>query len=540
MGKTENDAEAASDAETRSACAEEIPHDHLYKVTGLSSTKLEKLAEESEPEAADFEAAISATGYGKFNILLMLSAFPAFWSSVSVTSSVSYIFTRAKCDMQLSLLNMGTITAITYGGMISSALLWGFLSDTLGRRRIMIWGFFCSGLVELTAALSQNFSMLLVTRFLAGFLFNGPFAVLLSYIAELHRTELRARVILYTSLFYTIAHSTLPLLAWAVLTKAWEFKIYGKFVIHAWNVFLVTTALMPMLSCLAFAALPESPKFLMSRGRNEEAMAVFKRMYSENTGNPPDQYPVRKLFAEKTVELARGVAALRGGVRQMAPMVRAPHGLWLLLMCLILIGLMFGSNTLRLWFPQLVAMIGAEDGGSLCTAIAPVNIHPVVPEEVETCKPIETNMMTYLQSVVVGTGSVLSYGIGGLLVNCCGKKLVAGVCIVACAAVVIVLPLLGSGSSAVVGLVTTALALTSLADASLSSIMVDLFPTSMRVMALATFLMSGRMGTIIGTVAFPALLSFGCFPPFIVISTILLTCAAACVLIPNTNMKKLE
>lgn len=57
--------------------------------------------------------------------------------------------------------------------------------------------------------------------------FNGPFAVLISYIAELHRTELRARVILLTSLFYTIANTTLPLLAWAMLTHTWDFYLFG-------------------------------------------------------------------------------------------------------------------------------------------------------------------------------------------------------------------------------------------------------------------------------------------------------------------------
>lgn len=59
--------------------------------------------------------------------------------------------------------------------------------------------------------------------------FNGPFAVLISYIAELHRTELRARVILLTSLFYTIASVTLPLLAWAFLTQDWKFHIAVNF-----------------------------------------------------------------------------------------------------------------------------------------------------------------------------------------------------------------------------------------------------------------------------------------------------------------------
>ncbi|KPJ06069.1 Synaptic vesicle glycoprotein 2A [Papilio machaon] len=351
------------------AAMEEIPHDHLFKVTGLSSTNLEKMAQEP---AADFEAAIAATGYGGFNIALLLCTLPAFWSAVSVTSSVSYIFTRAQCDMNLSLLDMGTVNAITYGGMISSALLWGFLSDTLGRRQILAWGFFCSGLFEIAAAMSQNFTMLLITRFASGFLFNGPFAVLISYIAELHRTELRARVILLTSLFYTIANTTLPLLAWAMLTQTWDFYLFnGTFVIHSWNLFLLATALMPLLTGLAFLCLPESPKFLMSRGRNAEALEVFRTIYKMNTGKSKDQFPVTRLVEERSQEQGRGVAALRGGAAQLAPLFRPPHAPWLLLMCAIHMGCMFGSNTIRLWYPQLAAMIGSEENGSLCSALAP-------------------------------------------------------------------------------------------------------------------------------------------------------------------------
>ncbi|XP_013190386.2 synaptic vesicle glycoprotein 2C-like [Amyelois transitella] len=527
-----------SDVEAESQ-KEQIPHEHLFKVTGLSSSNLEKLAQDvAAATPADFETAIAATGYGRFNICLMLCTLPAFWSAVSVTSNVSYIFTRARCDMQLSLLDMGTVNAITYGGMISSAMIWGFLSDTLGRRRIMVWGFFFSGILEFCVSISQNFIMLLLTRFASGFLFNGPFAVLISYLAELHRTELRARVILLTSLFYTIANTTLPLLAWAILTKEWHFYIFGNsFVIHAWNLFLMATALVPLLTGLAFLCLPESPKFLMSRGRNEEALEVFKRIYTMNTGKPKSDFPVAVLVEEKSEQQARGVAALRGGWAQLAPLFRAPHVKWLVLLCTIHIGCMFGSNTLRLWYPQLAAMIGSNSNESLCAAIAP---EATAPPDDESCQPIQTDMLTYLQSAIVGAGSVLTYGIGGVLVNRCGKKLVAGFSSVLSAVTIVMLPFLGTGAFTVVALVTTALALSSLCGASLSSITVDLFPTSLRVMALATFLMCGRVGTIMGTVAFPALMQYGCLPPFITIAAVLGTIGLACSIIPNTNLKKLE
>lgn len=37
---------------------------------------------------------------------------------------------------------------------------------------------------------------------------------------------------------------------------------------------------------------PESPKFLMTMGRNEEALKVFRKVYAMNTGNDPDTFPV--------------------------------------------------------------------------------------------------------------------------------------------------------------------------------------------------------------------------------------------------------
>lgn len=73
----------------------------------------------------------------------------------------------------------------------------------------------------------------------------------------------------------------------------------------------------------------------------------------------------------------------------------------------------FSSNTLRLWYPQLAAMIGSDGTVSLCSAIAP----PPTDVVDEVCTPIETDMLTYLQSTIVGAGSVLTYGIGGALVN---------------------------------------------------------------------------------------------------------------------------
>lgn len=58
-------------------------------------------------------------------------------------------------------------------------------------------------------------------------------------------------------------------------------------------------------------------------------------------------------------------------------------------------------------------MIGSEGNETLCSAIAPT---PIPAEEV-VCTPIQTDMLTYLQSAIVGSGSILTYGLGGALIN---------------------------------------------------------------------------------------------------------------------------
>lgn len=67
-------------------------------------------------EPADFETAIAATGYGKFNFLLLLVALPCCMCTVFETTTISYVLPSAECDLHLSLVDKGTLNAVTYGG----------------------------------------------------------------------------------------------------------------------------------------------------------------------------------------------------------------------------------------------------------------------------------------------------------------------------------------------------------------------------------------------------------------------------------------
>lgn len=141
----------------------------------------------------------------------------------------------------------------------------------------------------------------------------GPFAVLMSYISEFHGLKHRSRVMMYTGIFFSLASIILPLLAWIIIPNpAWKIKFVayslGKFLrtefehinlnfkflveLRTWQSFLLVCSLPSIISGLLVAfLLPESPKFLMSRGRNHAAMEIFIKIHRMNYG-PNVEYPV--------------------------------------------------------------------------------------------------------------------------------------------------------------------------------------------------------------------------------------------------------
>lgn len=74
------------------------------------------IAKRNENDPADFETAIAATGYGRFNYYLLLVSLAASFSSSFATTTMSYILPAAQCDLSLSLVDKGMLNACTYVG----------------------------------------------------------------------------------------------------------------------------------------------------------------------------------------------------------------------------------------------------------------------------------------------------------------------------------------------------------------------------------------------------------------------------------------
>lgn len=79
--------------------------------------------------------------------------------------------------------------------------------------------------------------------------------------------------------------------AWGIipLTNHYTFSIFRY---SSWNLFLTLCSFPSFLLALWLTRFPESPKFLLECGEFDEALDCLKQIYTENTGEPGEAYPV--------------------------------------------------------------------------------------------------------------------------------------------------------------------------------------------------------------------------------------------------------
>ncbi|CAG9823281.1 unnamed protein product [Phaedon cochleariae] len=503
-----------------------------------------------DAEPADFERAISASGYGRFNVALYILSAAAGWPTVFETTAMSYVFPAAECHLRLTLDHKGWLNAITYAGMISSAFIWGYLCDALGRKKLLIIGLLLDGLFFLMAATSQNFQLLMISKFLGGFIINGPFAALTAYLSEFHCARDRGRVQMILGTIFSMGNLILPVLAVFILPLKINLQI-GELVFHSWNVYLMVMALPALASGAAFMFLPESPKFLMAIRDNENALKVFRRVYSINTGLPEEEYPIRYLLNEteknfefEDVRVVRSKKqALKEGMSNFKPMFSTPYFSKIMLVFLIQFMIMMSLNTLRLWLPQIYKAMydhqfENDTDASLCEMLE------IFQPNNETlnftnCQVSPDNIQVYTNSMIVAATSIVGYIMAGTLINSIGKKTLLSILGLVSGSVAMTM-YFSRNIVSTIALSAMFVTFGSIGINVILAVVVDIIPTSLRAMTVSLTMMFGRLGAALGNMIFPFLLESGCAPPFFSVGSVMLGCAFLAHYLPDTDMKALR
>jgi len=104
---------------------------------------------------------------------------------------------------------------------------------------------------------------------------------------------------------FLLNHSSIEIvyftgLGWAILPQPWEIDSpWGP--LRSWRLLTILAAVPSLLSGVCLFTLPESPKFLLAAGKPDEALRVLKKVYTTNTGESEQSYPVG--YSEDTKRL---------------------------------------------------------------------------------------------------------------------------------------------------------------------------------------------------------------------------------------------
>ncbi|MDE1947446.1 MAG: MFS transporter [Burkholderiales bacterium] len=190
---------------------------------------------------------------------------------------------------------VGVLIAAGYLGQVIGALFFGSLAERHGRVPGVSLAVGLMSAMSIACALSGSFMMLFATRFIQGIGVGGEVPIAAAYINELSQAKGRGRFfILYELIF------PLGLLAAAQV---------GSFVVprFGWEYMFLVGGLPGLLILLFIARLPESPRWLISKGRFDEAEKIIRSIESSTAKRSLDQTKDRSEITIRIENLAGGL-----------------------------------------------------------------------------------------------------------------------------------------------------------------------------------------------------------------------------------------
>jgi MFS family permease len=183
---------------------------------------------------------------------------------------------KSQSGLGLSDVQLGLSSSFYLGGAVVGALVFGFLADHYGRRRLFVWTlplYICS-----TAAtgLSWNLSSFTICRVLTGAGIGGEYAAVNSAVDELIPARIRGRTDLWINATFWLGIILGSGLSVILLAPSCLGQSLG------WRVAFFSGVPIGVLALILRRYIPESPRWLISQGRHDEAESVLGQAESHS------------------------------------------------------------------------------------------------------------------------------------------------------------------------------------------------------------------------------------------------------------------
>ena len=209
--------------------------------------------------------------------------------------TIGIVLTVIIASFKITFVTAGLLISGGYVGQFIGAVTFGVLAERYGRKPAFVWTLAIFGGFSLLAAFATNFQSLLILRVLQGIGLGAEVPVAGALINELVRGATRGRVIMAYESAFTWGLAATPILGGALISSLGPDR--------GWRTMFLLGSIPIAIAAIAARALPESPRWLASRGRVSEAETIVMALESEARARGtqlPDMPPVPPVAIKPT------------------------------------------------------------------------------------------------------------------------------------------------------------------------------------------------------------------------------------------------
>lgn len=214
------------------------------------------------------------------------------------TAVISGTTSNVSAQFNLTEMSKGWYVGCALIGSIIGVAFAGVLSDYVGRKKTLLLAAILFSVSAIGCCLCSGFEDLVTYRIIGGIGIGIVSIVSPMYISEISPAEIRGSMVALYQLAITLGLLLAYLVNYIILSfgstssfaNPWIQKVFSD---EMWRGMLGSESVVTILFFLIVFLIPESPRWLMIRGRDSQAMKVFRRLRNTEEG-ALEEYSITK------------------------------------------------------------------------------------------------------------------------------------------------------------------------------------------------------------------------------------------------------
>ena len=284
------------------------------------------------------------------------------------TAVISGTTTDVALQFNLNDISKGWYVGCALVGSIIGVAVAGMLSDFLGRKKTMLIASVLFSVSAIGCCLCAGIDDLVIYRIIGGLGIGIVSIVSPIYISEISPAKIRGTMVSLYQLAVTMGLLLAYLINFIILKNSGisAFTGFFKWIFadELWRGMLGSETVVTLLFFLVIFFIPESPRWLIVKGKDERAMKIFRRLKSEESG-ALEEYSLTKASIAGEVKSEWSALKEKGIVKAV-----------LIGSSIAILGQFMGVNAVLYYGPDIFADAGlaAEDSSFSTVLVGLVNM----------------------------------------------------------------------------------------------------------------------------------------------------------------------